>query len=93
MRKKTAVQQTIDKLLWVMATQSNKDVIHGINIAIVHLEDVLETEREQIEEAYTKGHEKGWYDFKSNHGIMSNMKPDKFRVDLFHKEHYKDTYE
>ena len=44
----------IDKLLWVMATQSNKDVIHGINIAIGHAENALETEREQIIEACDK---------------------------------------
>jgi len=61
MKKKTALQQLIDKLLWVMATQSNKDVIHGINIAIGHAENALETEREQIEEAVTHWKDEPYY--------------------------------
>ena len=67
--KKTALQQLIDKLLWVMATQSNKGVIHGINIAIGHAENALETEREQIEMGYYRGKS----DYKASRQLESEQ--------------------
>jgi hypothetical protein len=77
--KKTAMQLLIDKLLWVMATQSNKEVIHGINIAIGHAENALETEREQIEEANIAGME------------FIPVDTNRYKEDA--EQYYKDTYQ
>lgn len=57
--------------------------------AMLHLPE----ERENMQDAYNSGNEKGWYDFKRTHGISSNMKPDKFRVDLFYKQYFNENYE
>ena len=69
MRKKTALQQLIDKLLWVMATQSNNDVIHGINIAIGHAENALETEQAQNESQWISVDKRLPDEFESLNGI------------------------
>ena len=90
MKKKTALQQLIDKLLWVMATQSNKEVIHGINIAIGHAENALETEREQIEESFKQSRKRISILGESEIGMNDYLIEAKFKDA---EQYYRDTYQ